>query len=78
MTPENFVYWLQGFFEITGGAPALNEAQTKMVKEHLEYVFQSGLFQSIPASAPQTPSPHLDLYRDILKRPPDTQTRVIC
>lgn len=40
MDPENFVYWLQGFFEITGKPVSLNEEQTKMVKDHLEYVFQ--------------------------------------
>ncbi len=48
MSPENFVYWLQGFFEITGSAPALTESQTKMVKEHLEYVFRS-----MPEKLPQ-------------------------
>jgi hypothetical protein len=37
MEPRDFVYWLNGFFELTG-AQELNEAQTKMVKEHLALV----------------------------------------
>jgi hypothetical protein len=39
MTPENFAYWLQGFFEIAG-TDELTETQVKMVKDHLALVFQ--------------------------------------
>jgi hypothetical protein len=39
MTPENFAYWLQGFFEIAG-SDELTETQVKMVKDHLALVFQ--------------------------------------
>jgi hypothetical protein len=39
MTPENFVYWLQGFFEITGEVKELTPEQIKMIKDHLGYVF---------------------------------------
>jgi hypothetical protein len=39
MTPEEFAYWLQGYFEIAGTS-FLSEAQQVMVKEHLAYVFQ--------------------------------------
>lgn len=38
MTPENFCYWLQGFFEING-AQSLDLAQTQVVKDHLALVF---------------------------------------
>jgi len=39
MTPENFAYWLQGFFEITS-ATTLTTPQVEMIKQHLGYVFQ--------------------------------------
>lgn len=38
MTPENFCYWLQGFFEISN-SPILTEAQVKMIRQHLALVF---------------------------------------
>jgi len=39
MTPEQFVYWLQGFFEISN-AEALSRLQTEIVKDHLALVFR--------------------------------------
>lgn len=42
LKPENFVYWLQGFFEVSG-ANLLTEEQTKIVKEHLELCFEKVL-----------------------------------
>lgn len=38
MTPEQFAYWLQGFFELSG-TDQLTAAQVKMVREHLATVF---------------------------------------
>lgn len=38
MTPEQFCFWLHGFFELTG-RDDLSEAQVKMVREHLDLVF---------------------------------------
>ena len=38
MTPEQFVYWLQGFFEISE-ARKLDEKQVLIVKDHLKEVF---------------------------------------
>ena len=38
MTPEQFSYWLRGFFELSGQT-VLNAAQCKMVQEHLDLVF---------------------------------------
>ena len=37
MTALNFCYWLQGHFEMNG--PTLTEDQVKMVREHLDLVF---------------------------------------
>lgn len=38
MTPEQFVYWLQGYAEISGSAPT--EEQWQVVKDHLQLVFK--------------------------------------
>jgi hypothetical protein len=37
MTPEQFVYWLQGFAEMTDDTPT--EEQWQMVRDHLSEVF---------------------------------------
>jgi len=38
MTPRDFVYWLQGFMEINE-PKSINVEQTKMIKRHLDLVF---------------------------------------
>lgn len=38
MTPENFCYWLQGFVE-TVNPTSIDEQQTKVIKDHLQLVF---------------------------------------
>ena len=38
MTPENFVYWLQGFLELSHQT-SLDEIQTKVIRDHLALVF---------------------------------------
>jgi hypothetical protein len=37
MSPENFVYWLNGFFEISGNK-TLTEEQVQVLKDHLKLV----------------------------------------
>ncbi len=37
MTPENFVYWLQGYVEIAGQVPSI--PQWEIIKDHLAHVF---------------------------------------
>jgi len=37
MTAEQFTYWLQGFFELSG-TTTLNEQQVKIVKDHIALV----------------------------------------
>ena len=39
MKPNEFCYWLQGFFELSSGNIALNDSQIAVVKEHLQLVF---------------------------------------
>lgn len=38
MTPENFCYWLQGYFEVSDSR-VLTEKQVEIVKNHLNLVF---------------------------------------
>ncbi len=38
MSPEQFTFWLQGFFELTD-SNKLSANQVKMIKEHLGLVF---------------------------------------
>ena len=51
MSPENFVYWLQGFLEISG-APDMSEQQLRIVRDHLELV----LSKETPVYTQPTPS----------------------
>ena len=38
MNAQDFTYWLQGFFEISG-TNQLTEDQVKIIKDHLQLVF---------------------------------------
>lgn len=43
MTSENFVYWLQGYFELlneNGQEITLTQKQIKCIEDHLGYVFE--------------------------------------
>lgn len=51
MTPENFAYWLQGFFEITGST-TLTTPQVEMIKKHLGYVFEGKVGYTVTQSIP--------------------------
>jgi len=39
MTPENFSYWLQGYFELTDDGLPLTNTQVEIIKDHLALVF---------------------------------------
>lgn len=39
MSPNDFCYWLQGFFEISG-AKTLSENELQVVRDHLSVVFE--------------------------------------
>ena len=39
MTSRDFVYWLQGFFEVSG-ATTLTSEQSAVIKNHLNLVFK--------------------------------------
>lgn len=38
MTPEQFVYWLQGFFELSEDG-TVNDRQAAIIRDHLNLVF---------------------------------------
>lgn len=38
MTPNDFCYWLTGFFEVSE-ATSLNEKQIAIIRQHLMFVF---------------------------------------
>jgi len=52
MEAINFVYWLQGFLELTD-AKAINEQQAKMIKDHIALVLtkQTPIRFDIPGAA---------------------------
>jgi hypothetical protein len=39
MTSRDFVYWLQGFFELTENNKAISPEQVQTIKNHLKLVF---------------------------------------
>lgn len=39
LSPENFVYWLRGFFEIQGEGP-ISKEQAEIISKHLTLVFK--------------------------------------
>ncbi len=41
MTPENFIYWLNGFLEIAKPT-SINEEQTQEIKNHIALVLKKG------------------------------------
>lgn len=40
MTSRDFCYWLQGFFELSGGGGELSQPQVGVVRKHLALVFK--------------------------------------
>jgi hypothetical protein len=46
MNPQEFAYWLKGFFELTD-QKALNETQVQIIKEHLDLVFDKKTITSM-------------------------------
>ena len=46
MTTEQFTYWLQGFFELSG-TTTLNEEQVKVIKEHIALTLEKKTTSSV-------------------------------
>ena len=52
MTPQEFCFWLQGFFELTG-TRKLTEAQVATMRDHLALVFDKQTPDRIPYPLPR-------------------------
>lgn len=65
MTPENFCYWLQGYFELEplSGNGIMTDRQIQVVKEHLKLVFAAP--KSIPIDWTKISLPTSDKYNPI-------------
>jgi hypothetical protein len=50
LTPRDFVYWLQGFFEIAGQDATMTPDQLAMVRRHLDTVFEHEAAQNDPVA----------------------------
>ena len=73
MSPENFCYWLKGYFEIAeagdndGKARPIEELsrhEVRMIKQHLDYVFRPKIF--------------IDETKKAMKEAEDKATFAIC
>jgi len=53
MTPEQFVYWLQGFFELKDNNGGINAKQVQIIEDHLSIVFN----KVTPNRKPDVPTP---------------------
>lgn len=68
MTPEQFVYWLQGYSEVSGEQPT--KEQWQVIQDHLKEVFDKNTPERIiyTTSSPQTTGDPIDFG----------QTKFIC
>lgn len=80
MTSKDFVYWLQGLFELSDPQPqTLNATQTDLIRRHLQLVFKHEIDPSY-SSDPQVQQEMQDIHDgkvpDCLKPidPPPTLT----
>jgi hypothetical protein len=64
MSPENFTYWLAGFFEISqhsDGPKALNEEQVEEIRNHLNLVLRKVTPEISSTKETQVPPPFPDI-----------------
>ena len=54
--PTAFIYWLAGFFELSG-ATTLNEEQVRVIKEHIALVLHKVTPSTVGSGAPTPPQP---------------------
>ena len=53
MTSRDFAFWLQGFFELGGGAGGLDAEQVECIRRHLALVFVHEIDPAIGGDAEQ-------------------------
>jgi hypothetical protein len=62
---ENFCFWLQGFFELNGGAASITPEQAEQIKTHLALVFKHDPAMEHPAPIlPRLPDPLRRLLKE--------------
>lgn len=59
MTARDFCYWLQGFFELSGGKPTLTAEQADLIRRHLSLVFAHDIDPKAGGPAVQNALNHL-------------------
>ena len=89
MTPVNFAYWLQGFFEISD-SNTLTPEQVKMIRAHLNLVFFHAIdpetlkdkseleklkYQKIHDGAKSGDIVSPDEFKELIKKSKPTETR---
>jgi len=68
MTAENFVYWLQGYFELSNNK-TLDESQIETIENHLAMVFIHDIDPKFPAEQQsQLNQAHQQLAEDRLRQ----------
>lgn len=72
LSPERFVYWLQGFLEVSG-VDSIDAEQTRIIKEHLGLCFEH--IATTPLQV--TPLPFIDTGNHILE-PDLSHISVVC
>ena len=51
MTPQEFCYWLQGFFELCGEDAEIDAEKAEIIQQHLALVFTQVIVEAkVPAS----------------------------
>jgi hypothetical protein len=69
MTSRDFVYWLQGYFEILdpknqGSALPIGPLQAQCIREHLALVFQHEINPPVPKVVTYVPPHHTEPFSD--------------
>lgn len=71
MNAQEFAYWLQGFFELTG-SKKLTQKQVEQIKDHLQLVFTKVTHDHNPPIAPLVLPKEFDMQKaieELLRKP---------
>ena len=79
MSPDNFTYWLKGFFEISD-AKKLDEKQIDIIKDHLDLVFNkvTPIRDNVKKDNKTLDVSFIDSTTNICQGSIDPRSRLIC